>query len=287
VVEAAIAAGAEAVVVVSTTAVFGNPGGEVDETAAYLPGNDYERLKAQAEQWTLARASSSGRTRIAVVSAACVYGPQGRMFTEMPARFLREGNFCWIEDGRGLVNYVYVQNLVDALVRAAACRAAHGHRFIASDGVTTWRDFFTRLLGPAANDLPSYTRAELDRLAGSRTPRLRDLGRAVVGSPEVWRVIRTHPRLSRIKTLARAALPALTNRVKTTRDGSTVTAHTGDRAVPPPWLADVYGPASTRLSSAKARRVLGWEPAIDLDAGIAHSREWLRRIALLSDGSDQ
>jgi predicted dehydrogenase/nucleoside-diphosphate-sugar epimerase len=287
VVEAAIAAGAEAVVVVSTTSVFGNPGGELDETAAYLPGNDYERLKAQAEQWTLTRAASSGRTRIAVVNAACVYGPHGRMFTEMPARFLRDGNFCWIEDGRGLVNYVYVQNLVDALVRAAACRPAHGHRFIASDGVTTWRDFFTRLLGPAVDDLPSYTRAELDRLAGSRTPRLRDLGRAVVGSPEVWRVIRTNPRLSRIKTLARAALPTLTNRVKATRDASTVMAHTSDRALPPPWLADLYGPASTRLSSAKARRVLGWDPAMDLDAGMAHSREWLRRIALLPEGSDQ
>ena len=285
VVDAAIAAGAEAVVVVSTTALFGDPGGEVDETAPYAPGNEYERLKAQAEQWTLARASSSGRTRIAVVNAACVYGPHGRMFTELPARFLRGGTFCWVGDGRGLVNYVYVRNLVDALIRAAASCEAHGQRFIACDGTTTWRDFFTRLFGAAVDGLPSYTRAELDRLASARTPRLRDLGRAMVGSPEVWRVIGSNPQLSRIKSLARTALPALSSRVRTTRDASSIAAPNDGRPLPPVWLADLYGPATTRLASGKARRVLGWQSAVDLDAGMAQSREWLQQIGLLPDGS--
>jgi len=285
VVDAAIAAGAEAVVVVSTTALFGDPGGEVDETAPYAPGTEYERLKAQAEQWTLGRASSSGRTRIAVVNAACVYGPHGRMFTELPARFLRGGTFCWIGDGRGLVNYVYVRNLVDALIRAAASCEAHGQRFIACDGTTTWRDFFTRLFGAAVDGLPSYTRAELDRLASARTPRLRDLGRAMVGSPEVWRVIGSNPQLSRIKSLARTALPALSSRVRTTRDASSIAAPNDGRPLPPVWLADLYGPATTRLASGKARRVLGWQSAVDLDAGMAQSREWLQQIGLLPDGS--
>ena len=283
VVDAAIAAGAEAVVVVSTTALFGDPGGEVDESSAYAPGNEYERLKADAEKWALSRAATSGATRVAVVNSACVYGPQGRMFTEMPARFLRDGVFCWIEDGRGLINYVYVRNLVDALILAAAREDAHGNRFIACDGTTTWREFFTGLLGPDLAGVRSFTRAELEELASQHTPGWRELGKAVVGNPELWRVIRGNPRLSRLKSMARSALPTFSDRVRTSRDRAPRPAANGSHAAPPPppWMAELYGPIATRLRSDKARRILEWTPEIDLDAGLGMSREWLQQIGLL------
>lgn len=284
IVEAAIAAGAEAVVVVSTTALFGDPGGNVDELAPYAPRNEYERLKADAERWTLTRAATSGSTRVSVVNSACVYGPSGRMFTEMPARFLQTGVFCWIDDGRGLINYVYVTNLVDALIRAASSDAAHGHRFIACDGATTWRDFFSRLLGPATEALPSFTRGELERMAADQTPGLRALGKAVIRNPELWRVIRSNPHFSKLKTMARSALPGLSDRVRTSRDVvREANGHTTHSATPPPWMADLYGAMTTRFDTTKASRLLGWQPAVDLEAGIQASRDWLERIGLLPD----
>ena len=282
VVEAAIAVGAEAVVAVSTTALFGDPGGQLDELAPYAPRNDYERLKGEAEEWMLARAGTSTKTRIAVVNSACVYGPQGRMFTEMPARFLRGGVFCWIDGGRGLINYVYVTNLVDALIRAACVDSAHGHRFIACDGATTWRDYFSRLLGPATEALPSFTRAELERLANEQTPGLRALGKAVIRNPELWRVIRGNPHLSKLKTMARSAMPALTHRVRSSRDAMpAANGHAPAASTPPPWMADLYGAMATRFDTSKASRILGWQPAIDLPAGIQASREWLDQVGLL------
>ena len=154
VVQAAIRAGAEAVVVLSSTSVFGDPGGEspIDETAPYpRTASEYESSKAKAEQIALELAAGSGRTRVVVISPACIYGPRGATFTQLPATLFAEGRFCWVDDGRGLVNYVYVTNLVDAILRAAVTPAAHGHRFIACDGTTTWRAFFTELFGePAA-----------------------------------------------------------------------------------------------------------------------------------------
>src|SRR5262249_29305795 len=133
--EAGVPAHAECVVVLSTTAVFGDPGGTrvVDESFPNVPPNrEYEKSKAEAERQTLERAKQQSRTRIVVINPSCIYGPGGKTFTELPARLLGDGGFCWINDGRGIVNYVYVANLVDAMLLAAAHTGAHGERFIVS-----------------------------------------------------------------------------------------------------------------------------------------------------------
>ena len=80
VVEAAIEAGAECVVVLSTMYVFGFPETDepVDETAPYRPyGGVYARSKAVMERWCLRRAATSGATRIVVLNPSCVFGPGG------------------------------------------------------------------------------------------------------------------------------------------------------------------------------------------------------------------
>src|SRR5205823_2530093 len=168
VVEAAAEAGAEAVVVLSTMYVFGHPdaAGEVGESWPYDPaGGEYGRSKARAERWCLRRAADSAKTRIVVLNPSCVYGPGGKTYTRLPVELARQGAFCWVEGGRGTANYCYVDNLVDAIMRAAASVPAHGRRMIVNDGTCSWRDFLRPLLGPWADRLPSYTRAELRQLS--------------------------------------------------------------------------------------------------------------------------
>jgi len=288
VVEAAIDAGVECVVVVSTTAVFGDPGGGrlVDEGFPYGDrANPYEAAKAEAERWTLDRARQEKRTRLVVIDPACIYGPGGGTFTLLPARLLEGNSFCWVEDGRGIVNYVYVTNLVEALLRAATQPSAHGERFIVSDGSTSWRDFFTELLGEeACAPLPSYTRAELDALAGQAAPTLRDLARTVIGNAEVRRIIGEHPYLARLKRITERVAPATYQRAQNTRthgDRRESATHLGHTPPPPPYLADLYGVTTSRLSAMKAQRVLGWNPSVDLKAGQAAARRWLKDLGLL------
>ena len=123
VVEAAIETGAEAVVVLSTIYVFGQPPAEVDEAWPYRPvGGVYGTSKALMERWCMHRAQGSGHTRIVVLNASCVYGPGGDAYTALPVRLATEGGFCWINDGRGAANYTYVENLVDAMLLAATSR---------------------------------------------------------------------------------------------------------------------------------------------------------------------
>jgi nucleoside-diphosphate-sugar epimerase/predicted dehydrogenase len=160
VVEAAIAAGVESVVVLSTMYVFGFPAGPaaVDESFPYRPyGGEYGESKARMEQWCLERAKSSGRTRIAILNPTCVFGPAGGAYTTLPVTLASRGQFCWIEDGRGICNYTYVDNVVAAMLKAATLEAAHGQRFIINDGHMPWREFLEPLLGPLAQDLPSYS----------------------------------------------------------------------------------------------------------------------------------
>jgi predicted dehydrogenase/nucleoside-diphosphate-sugar epimerase len=286
VVEAAIDAGAESVIVVSTTALFGDPGGPtpVDETFPYdHQGRDYPKTKIEAERWTLARARRESKTRIVVVNPSCVYGPEGRTYVEMPARLLKEGTFCWIEDGRGIVNYVYVGNLVEAMLLAAVQPDAHGERFIVSDGSTTWREFYTKLFGEDVSNLPSYTRADLESFARARTPSLRDVARTVVQSGDLWRMVGANPGLATTKSILERVTPGLYKRVKDTRHRppQTPAAPTGALAHPPILLDDLFGATTTHVSSAKARRSLGWNPRVDLAAGQKASREWLATLKLI------
>jgi predicted dehydrogenase/nucleoside-diphosphate-sugar epimerase len=280
VVEAAIAEQCEAVVVLSTIYVFGRHEARVDESSAYAPvGGAYGRTKTRMEQWCLSRAASSPRTRIVVLNPGCVYGPRGSTYSEMPSRLAHEGAFCWIDQGRGIANYTYVGNLVDAMLAAATCVEAHGQRFIVCDGSTTWRTFLEGLLGPGAAELLSYTRAELQDLHRRRPrPALRDLGRIIANDPDVRSVIRE----SRTGELALRAVDRVAPRMlaplraKPARQQLTAEpTRSNNKPLPPEWLSDLFGPESTVFVADRAHDVLGWTPRISLEDGMQHTRMWL------------
>src|SRR5579871_1148270 len=269
VVEAAIADGAECVVVLSTAYVFGQPKTSelVDETWPYAPvGGEYGRSKAIMEQWCLGRAATSETTRLVVLNPTCVYGPKGKTYTTLPVLLAQAGGFCWVDEGTGAANYNYVDNLIDALLLAAATPAAHGMRFMINDGWCTWREFLEPLLGKDA-EIPSYTRSDLRWLAkaGPRA-RWRDLVRVTLQNPEFREVARRLPLAAGLKKWMprklrygqpprSETLPALGN------------GHASARTCPPEWLADLFASAPTRFSSERAKKVLGWQPRITLAEG--------------------
>jgi nucleoside-diphosphate-sugar epimerase len=222
-----------------------------------------------------------------VINPSCIYGPGGKAFTELPARMLCDGTFCWIEGGRGIANYVYVANLVDAILLAAARKDAHGERFIVSDGSVTWHEFFTELFGNAVADLRSHTRDELVTLAREQAPSLRDVARAVVRSGELWRMVGGNPGLATTKAILGRVTPGLYKRVKNSRHRPPVagTAASTARAIPPVFLDDLFGASSTHLSAEKARRSLGWKSRVDLPAGQAQCRAWLAEVGLTADSA--
>jgi predicted dehydrogenase/nucleoside-diphosphate-sugar epimerase len=284
VVEAAIAEGCEAVVVLSTMSVFGFPGGgaEVDESWPYDPVlGEYGRTKMKMEQWCLHKATETQKTRIVVLNPTNVWGPQGQTYTRLPLEYAAKGTFCWVDGGRGLANLVYVENLIDAILLAATAPAAHGRRFLICDTITTWREFLTPLLGERAASLPDLSGAELDRLSLPARTGVRDVMRAVASSADVRSAIKGMPLVGSVaqwwwRKRKRAPLGAIAN-------GQASTA----AAVPPAWLQALFGPTTTRFSSAAARATLHWTPRTDHALALAETIQWLMAIGLRTDAARQ
>jgi hypothetical protein len=48
-----------------------------------------------------------------------------------------------------------------------------------------------------------------------------------------------------------------------------------EHSSPPIWFSDLFGPAQTRFSAARARSVLGWSPIVNLADAQDITKRWL------------
>jgi predicted dehydrogenase/nucleoside-diphosphate-sugar epimerase len=283
VVEAAIAARSECVVILSTIHVFGDADGVVDETHPYRPkGGRYGTDKAAMERWCLRRSSTSSPTRIVILNPSCVFGPGGKTYTELPHRLAKNGAFCWIDDGCGIANYCFIDNLVDAMVTAAGTPEAHGQRFIINDGTCPWRDFLGPFVGGDADRWRSFTAAQLAGLQHAARPRWSDALRAIASDRHVRDVLKARMPTSAAIAVARRLCPGLFDRFHTDDKTPTVTSAAQDAQLPlpPSWLADLFGPTRTCFNPARAHTVLGWRPAVTFKDGQNITMRWLRESEL-------
>lgn len=132
--EVALANGVTRMVAISTTDVFGLPRSEevFDERAPLRPwGEPYADTKIEAEQWLWRFHRDSGMP-VSVVYPGWVYGPGDRAFLPGLAAAIASGSmFFWHRGAR--LPYVYIDNLVDACVRAGTAPAAVGRGYIVFD----------------------------------------------------------------------------------------------------------------------------------------------------------
>lgn len=283
VVESAIACDLESIVVVSTGSVFGTPPGPVTENSPYAPSlGGYGRSKADAEQIALDLSRKSGKTRVIVVCPSAVYGPSGPTFTEMPAALAKVGQFCWVDNGSGNANYVYVDNLIDALLLAAQVPAAHQQRYLVSDGVCTWREFFSPLL--TDYEIANYSAVSLRQSRAQPTAKAL-LNALVLHNTRFMALASEHRLLGGIKSTLTRFLPTLQRQVQADRARENKVGFTDpipQSPEPAPWLADLFGPIETQYMADKAKSELGWRPIISLSEGQRRAVQWLRHIGLTS-----
>jgi nucleoside-diphosphate-sugar epimerase len=179
VLDAAARAGVARVVHLSSVTAFGFdfPDGADERWPVRTNGSPYVDTKVAGEAVVLA-AHAAGEVACTVIRPGDVYGPRSRPWTVLPVEMLRAGRMFLPAGGRGIFSPVYVDNLIDGIVLAAASPAAAGHVFTITDdaGVTT-REFFGRyatLLGvPPPRSIPTGLAAALAAVAGP-LDRLRD-----------------------------------------------------------------------------------------------------------------
>ena len=154
----------------STTDVYGYPGGvAVDEEWETMRfANWYAQSKLDAERVVR---DASGKLETVILRPATVYGPRSADVVGAIAKAIRRGHMLLIDHGRPVAGLCYVGNLVDAVLPALRSEAAVGEAFNVCDGVdVTWAGFT----------------ADLAEGLGSRAPRLslpfhlaRAIGRAL------------------------------------------------------------------------------------------------------------
>jgi nucleoside-diphosphate-sugar epimerase len=144
VVEAALAAGVERLIHLSSCAVYGslqqyNIG---EDTPPRMTGNLYSDSKVAAEEIVF-RACREQGLPVVVARASQVYGPRSYQFAIRPVEVIKAGKMILVDRGQHLCKPVYIDNLIDGLVLCAEVEAAVGQAINLTDGIPIpWHDFF-------------------------------------------------------------------------------------------------------------------------------------------------
>ncbi|RBQ10004.1 NAD-dependent epimerase/dehydratase family protein [Pedobacter miscanthi] len=285
-VKAACKQGVEAIVILSTMNVYGFPNGMVDENTVHKPaGGTYGKTKKIMQQWCLDFAKSQHKTRIVLLNPTCVFGPNGKTYTTLPLVLAKSNRFCWIDDGQGLANVVYIDNLLDAILKALEVKAAHGKNFIINDGVMTWKDFLTPLLQGYGNKIESLTTKTLLSQNFKEKTSIKKIVRYLLANYEFVGLINQHPFFGKIKKNIFNLVPKFRNRLDGQREvewltigSENLTDNSTAPFNPPVWLNEIYGNTQSTFLAEKAKEILGWKPTVDLDEAIKRTSTWLKKI---------
>ena len=246
---------------VSSIAVYdGWPGADLDETS---PATDvsweYKAAKITIEA-DLRRRAADGSLSPVILQPTIVYGPFSSQWTDHFVGQLQSGTVILPDQGMGPCNGVYVDDVADALIAAAARPDVGGEAFIVSGAD---RFAWAALLGgyAAAIGRPEALTFEPAAPTPASAPRSSLPGR-LLASPLARRVL----------TIVRDALGE--DRIEQIRG---LLARKAGPSVHRPAAGNpaLYASRGT-CSIDKARCLLGYEPAFDLGAGLAHTQAYIR-----------
>lgn len=158
--KAAKNAGANTFVYLSSVMVYGFnfPNGVAEEGPLCGENNPYCQTKIESEK-ELLKLNAPPDFGIIIIRPGDVYGPGSTSWVVRPLQLMRERVFALANGGRGVMNHVYVDNLIEGIFLAIE-KEAYGEVFNLTDGQeTSWKEYFTRLaeIGdvPAPISLPA------------------------------------------------------------------------------------------------------------------------------------
>jgi nucleoside-diphosphate-sugar epimerase len=135
--QAAKTAGARRLVHLSSVMVYGfdYADGVTEEGPFRDNGNIYNETKYRSEREALAFDGQDG-FGVIVIRPGDVYGAGSVPWVLRPIELIRQGLFMLPDGGRGVINHVHVDNLIDGVLLALQ-KDATGEAFTISDGVAT------------------------------------------------------------------------------------------------------------------------------------------------------
>lgn len=269
VLDAARSAGVESLVYLSTFAVYGVGTRPIlDETARRAPFESYSRAKARAEALVVEQCRRHGLPA-RILQPTVVYGPWGGSWTAGPVRQLLEGRVPLPNEGRGACNAVYVDDVVQAILKAIHCREAIGRPLlISARAPVAWRDFYgayAAMLG--FDDRLAFLSPREYAAANSKWLRLGRDARKLLHHYRVRGMAGANRLTARLHGW-------LAGRFPVTPPASPPLAD-----IDPAWYRWTGSPSVARID--RAADVLGYAPEFDLARGMDFTRRWLEWFGLV------
>ncbi|MEA5572927.1 NAD(P)-dependent oxidoreductase [Calothrix sp. UHCC 0171] len=117
--------------------------------------NPYCQTKIEAEA-TILKHNSPPEFGVIIIRAGDIYGSGSIPWVIRPLSLMRQNLFAFVNDGKGVMNHVYIDNLVDAIFLAIE-KQTYGQIFNITDGgETSWKEYFTQL-AEIANLAPPFS----------------------------------------------------------------------------------------------------------------------------------
>jgi nucleoside-diphosphate-sugar epimerase len=287
-------AGVKRFIHTSSMAVHGpTPGPECAHEATATIGHynhPYSDAKARAET-VVARALAQG-LRGVILRPTIVYGPYSPFVTRV-VEAARTGAISLIDEGRGVCNAVYVDDVCDAIHAALESDRALGKAlFITADQAVSWKEFnlaFATMVEPPPR-VGNVPAREARAYWESRKPSFKSNLAAVkrlVASSDFHDQLETVPAVRSAMKWTKTNLKKILSADRVTVLKSAGAGRSGAGA-PAAW------PDAGRLdredfhlvfSNALAKSTLDWKPAYDFPAGAAITRTWLEFACLLRPAS--
>ena len=252
-------------VYLSTTEVYGDVNGEIDESTPYqYTGREYGDAKIDAEK--LCWKFHEKGLPITVVRPPIVYGPFSKDWTLRLAQRLQSGNWGIFEGyGEGMSNLVYVADVVSGILLAARNERAVGQAFqLNGPELATWNQYFQRF--NAALGLPPLKVLDPSgsKLRAAILQPVKSSARFVLNHFE-WPLKKLYERFRG----ARAVMQIAERSIKTTAAFSELNLYSRDA---------VY-------QNSKARKMLGYDPKFEIDAGLQMSARWLKHLGIVNESA--
>jgi nucleoside-diphosphate-sugar epimerase len=258
---------------VSSFVVYDLPAeGELtEETIATTDRSGYAYIKKELET-ELLDAVRRERLPATIVQPTIVYGPSCRPWTIDPADKLMNGIVVLPDQGKGICNAVYVDDVVDAMILAARNPAAVGRRFLISGEPVTWAQFYEALAKAADAPPPKYIPSETIIHENRRVRKILRL------TTTPWLLARRITQRQVIKNVLQSMLnvaPATTRAYVQAQLFGPITRRPGHTHLPDRGHLE-FLLARSVIRSTKARREIGYVPRYELSAGMAPTAQYLQ-----------
>jgi len=240
--------------------------GTTESTPAieHQPGFPTHVAKIDAER-KLLQMRKQGSVEVVIFRPGIVFGPRSRWVGEL-ADQLKQGTAYFINDGRGVCNTVYVDNLIHGMSLAMSASGVDGEAFFVGDREqVTWFDFyrpFAAALGIDLNQIPQlapphFTHSQKQEWIRSiRESEAVQKGLALL-SDNLKQQLKQFSR-KRSNTAPESGLSPAIQREPVVSE-----------------MMSILQQSQYKLPVEKAERILSYEPIVSFETGCQRSIEWL------------